>query len=348
MPWSLMMASRGLHSSSAAAAASDFYELLGVQRSASEQEIKKAYYQQAKKYHPDTNKDDPAAAARFQELQKAYEVLRDPEKRRMYDAVGREGMDRMESGGQSSAGPQYGGGEEFADFQGFNFGGIPFGAQIFEQFFKADPRLQAMLNRVQLPPLRLTFMVGRLGEAVQGTHKSLQVSLRPGMVRTIELEVPAGVDSGDVLETTVDLAGPGRRASPKLTVHVPVDVAPHPVFRRQGSDVLSSLELPLSSALLGATIRVDTLDGGVELIVPPLTQQGDRLRIRNKGIFNPRRGLRGDHYVEISVKMPRNLTPRQRELLVEFEYEEGRKRGAAAGAGAAGQGQGQQRAAGRG
>ncbi|GFR48016.1 hypothetical protein Agub_g9846 [Astrephomene gubernaculifera] len=312
---------RCIHSSAATAASTDYYELLGVERAASDQDIKKAYYALAKKYHPDTNKDDPAAAQRFQELQKAYEVLRDPEKRRMYDQVGREGMDRMESGGQSG-GPGAGFEEGFGGFQGFQgFGGFPFGADIFEQFFRADPRLQAMLNRVQMPPLRITFM-----EAVQGTRKSVQVGTRQGAVRTIDLDVPPGVDTGDVLETQVDLAGPGRRASPKMVVTFPIEVLPHPKFRREGSDIYSPLELPLSQALLGTTVRVETLDGGVELIVPPLTQQGDKLRIRNKGIFNPRRGLKGDHYVEIGVTMPRGLTPRQRELLLEFQYEEERKK----------------------
>ncbi|KAG2446558.1 hypothetical protein HYH02_008545 [Chlamydomonas schloesseri] len=341
---------RGIHTSTATAA-SDYYELLGLQRSATEQEIKKAYYALAKKYHPDTNKGDPAAAARFQELQKAYEVLRDPEKRKLYDTVGREGMDRMDSAG--GAGGPGGGPDGFEGFQGFGFGfgggggggGFPFGnaADIFENLFRADPRLQAMLNRVQMQPLRISFM-----EAVNGTRKSVQIGVRQGATKTVDLDIPAGVDTGDVLETQVELPTPGRRtASAKMTVSFPIEVMPHPKFRRQGSDIFASLELPLSQALLGATVRVDTLDGGVELIVPPLTQQGDRLRVRNKGIFNPRRGIKGDHFVDIVVQLPRALTPRQRELLLEFQQEEERKRGqqAGGGAGAAGGGQQQQQRA---
>ncbi|KAG2430612.1 hypothetical protein HXX76_010130 [Chlamydomonas incerta] len=352
--WSDASLRRGIHTSTATAA-SDYYELLGLQRSATEQEIKKAYYALAKKYHPDTNKGDPAAAARFQELQKAYEVLRDPEKRRLYDTVGREGMDRMDSGG--GAGGPGGGPEGFEGFQGFGFGfggggggggGFPFGnaADIFENLFKADPRLQAMLNRVQMQPLRISFM-----EAVNGTRKSVQIGVRQGATKAVDLDIPAGVDTGDVLETQVELPTPGRRtASTKMTVSFPIEVMPHPKFRRQGSDIVASLELPLSQALMGATVRVDTLDGGVELIVPPLTQQGDRLRVRNKGIFNPRRGIKGDHFVDIVVQLPRALTPRQRELLLEFQQEEERKRGqAGGGAGAGGQaGQQQQRAQGTG
>ncbi|GLC34937.1 hypothetical protein PLESTB_001180300 [Pleodorina starrii] len=307
--------------SSAATAASDYYELLGLSKGASDQDIKKAYYQLAKKYHPDTNKDDPAAAARFQELQKAYEVLRDPEKRRMYDQIGREGMDRMESGGQSG-GPEPGFEQGFPG--GFNFGGVPFMNEIFEQFLRADPRLHAMLNRVQLPPIRISFM-----EAVKGTRKSVDFGLRQGSMRKIELDIPPGVDTGDMVETAVDMPGPGRRASARMVLNIPIEVQPHPTFRRDGCDIASTLQVPLTDALLGTTARVETLDGHVELIVPPLTQQGDRLRIRNKGIFNPRRGIRGDHYVDISIVMPRALSPRQRELLLEFQHEEDRKKRAA-------------------
>ncbi|KAG2485242.1 hypothetical protein HYH03_016028 [Edaphochlamys debaryana] len=320
---------------SSATAASDYYELLGLDRSASEQDIKKAYYAQAKKYHPDTNKDDPAAAARFQELQKAYEVLRDPEKRRMYDTVGREGMDRMDSGGQSG-GPGF---EEGGFPGGQGFWGFPFGAEnIFEQLLKSDPRLQAMFNRVQMPPLRISFM-----EAVQGVQKTVQVGLRSGQSKAVVLDIPAGVDTGDVLETQVDMAGAGRRASPKLSVTFPIEVLPHPKFRRQGADIYTSLELPLSQALLGTTVRVETLDGGVDLLVPPLTQQGDRLRIRARGVLVPRRGIKGDHYVDVTVQLPRALTPRQRELLIEFQHEEDRKRQA----GGQGQAGGQQKAQGQ-
>ncbi|GLI61450.1 hypothetical protein VaNZ11_003841 [Volvox africanus] len=304
--------------STPATAATDYYELLGLGKGASDQEIKKSYYQLAKKYHPDTNKDDPAAAARFQEIQKAYEVLRDPEKRRLYDQLGREGMDRMESGGQSG-GPEPGFEQGFQG--GFQFGGMPFMNEIFEQFFRADPRLHAMLNRVQMPPIRISFM-----EAVKGTRKVLDIGLRPGSTRQIEFDIPPGIDTGDMVETAVDMPGPGRRASARMVLTIPIEVQPHPTFRRDGCDIATALQIPLTDALLGTTVRVETLDGNVELIVPPLTQQGDRLRIRNKGIFSPRRGVRGDHYVDISIIMPRILSIRQRELLLQFQNEEERKR----------------------
>eukprot|EP00198_Chlamydomonas_reinhardtii_P004796 XP_001694132.1 DnaJ-like protein [Chlamydomonas reinhardtii] len=281
----------GLH---AASAASDYYELLGLERSASEQEIKKAYYALAKKYHPDTNKGDPAAAARFQELQKAYEVLRDPEKRRLYDTVGREGMDRMDSGG--GAGGPGGGPEGFEGFQGFGFG---FGVRARGLGVGWERVLGVRGGgKGWMQPLRISFM-----EAVNGTRKSVQIGVRQGATKTVDLDIPAGVDTGDVLETQVGWGGGarGQLGGARQGGLGRVGVMPHPKFRRQGSDIFASLELPLSQALMGATVRVDTLDGGVELIVPPLTQQGDRLRVRNKGIFNPRRGIKGDHFVDMGI-----------------------------------------------
>jgi len=299
--------------------AKDYYEVLGVGKGASDQEIKKAFYQLAKKYHPDTNKDDPDAAAMFQEVQKAYETLRDPEKRRLYDQVGREGMDRMESGG-ASEGPGAGFGGGAGPFPGgFPFGG--FGPDMFEQFFDRDPLLSQLFGRIALSPLRISFM-----EAVQGTKKRINLGGMPGMPsNVVDVDIPAGIDNGDQIEVQVNLST--RRAS-RSRLSIPIEVEPHPVFQRQGADVSVSTELPLTRALLGTTITVPTIEGTAEVPVPPCTQNGDRLRLRGKGIYNPRRGLRGDQYVEVRVVLPRSLSERQKELLVEFDAEEARKGGA--------------------
>eukprot|EP00798_Chlamydomonas_sp_ICE-L_P021481 gene21481-28456_t len=244
---------RGFHSSAGSSAGQDFYDLLGLQRGASEQEIKKAYYEHAKKYHPDTNTNDPAAAKTFQEVQKAYETLRDPQKRSMYDQVGRAGMDRMNEGG---GGPQ-----------GFP-GGFP------------------MFGGMAMQPIRISFM-----DAIKGTKKRIGI---PGMKGKsgshMDIDIPAGVDSGDQIE--VQVAMEGRRQRVRLTI--PIDVEPHPVFRRQGTDIHTSQELTLAEALLGTTVTVTTIDGSAELKVPAGTQTGDKLGLGAKGIFHPQRGYKGD------------------------------------------------------
>ncbi|KAF5836754.1 molecular chaperone [Dunaliella salina] len=278
---------RPIHTSSLLA---DHYATLGVSKGASDQEIKKAYYQLAKKYHPDTNKDNPEASKKFTEAQKAYEVLRDPEKRRMYDRVGHENMERMEQGG---AGFEEAGGFGGMGGMGGFSGGFPFGAagpDIFERIFASDPMFSQFFGRVSIQPIRISFLVG--------------------------------IDTGDQIE--VQLAGGGQKRT-SMRVAIPIEVEPHPIFRRDGPDVYVTQDVPLVKALLGTNVTVPTIEGNVELTVPACTQHGDKLRLRGRGIFSTERGLKGDQYVEVRVVLPRTLTQRQRELLEEFNQDEQRK-----------------------
>jgi len=299
---------------------------LGVAKDASEQDIKKSYYQKAKQFHPDTNKGNAEAAKKFQEVQKAYETLRDPEKRRIYDQVGRENMERMESGGAAEGPGGMGGGFEGfpGGFQGFGFGNAQ---DIFEQLFNRDPVFGQFFGRLALQPIRISFM-----EAVRGTSRRVQLGqlMRGVQPPPIDVNIPAGVDNGDQVEVAINL--PGKRGGTSTTrLAIPIEVEPHPVFRREGSDIAVTHDVPLVSALLGSHITVPTIEGNAEVVVPPGTQHGDKLRLRGKGVLNLRRGLKGDQYVEIRVVLPRSLTPRQKELLEEFGREEERKGGGAAG-----------------
>ncbi|KAL6764863.1 molecular chaperone [Haematococcus lacustris] len=301
---------------SASSLASNYYDVLGLGSGASDQEIKKAYYALAKKYHPDTNKDNADAAKRFQEVQKAYETLRDPEKRRLYDQVGHENMERMEQGGGGpEAGPSGFRGGGFPG--GFPFGGL--GADIFQQIFEQDPMLSQMFGRVALQPIRVTFM-----EAVKGTSRRVQLSGSRGSAPTsIDVNIPPGVDTGDQIELQVSV--PGKRSTVRL--NIPVEVAQHPIFTREGPDIHMQHSLPLAAALLGTTITVPTIDGDVDVVVPPCSSHGDRLRLRGKGVYSVRRGLKGDQYVELKVSAPTALTAKQRELLIAFQEEERKKKG---------------------
>jgi DnaJ-class molecular chaperone len=363
---------RGIASSSSASApppppppppsGRDYYEVLGVARSASDQDIKRAYYRLAKKYHPDTNAGDAAAAASFQEVQKAYEALRDPERRRLYDAVGRERMERMDAEGGGGAGGGPGGGPFGA--AGGPFGG-PFGggggagpfsaADVFEHLFGggaagagADPIFGAFFGggagaAVVEAPLRLTF-----AEAARGTKKWVDVGPGLGVAAgggagggpgPVEVSIPAGVDDGQAVEVTVPLGPappppPGARGRPppppRLRLRLRVQVEPDPVFRREGAHLHVDATLRLAEALLGRAMKVPTLDGGAEVFVPPGTMHGDVLRLRGKGLPDPRRGggglgggAKGDQYVHVRVPKPvGGLTDRQRELLMQFDAEE--------------------------
>ncbi|WIA33737.1 hypothetical protein OEZ86_006853 [Tetradesmus obliquus] len=298
---------RSIHTSSASYASKDYYDVLGVRRSANDQDIKKAYYKLAKQYHPDTNKDDPEAAKVFQEVSKAYETLRDPEKRRMYDHLGRDGMDRME---QEGGGP--GGASGFGGFAGY---GGPFSPQdIFEQFFRNDPGFGSFFsgNMFVESSMRLSFM-----EAAKGTRKRVDLSRVLGMqIPPVEVDIPAGVDSGQQIQVAAPLVEKQR-----VNVLFRIEVEPHPQFQRQGLDIIYTTTLRLAEALMGTVLQVPTIDGNVELTVPQLTLNGEVLRMRGKGIADPRGRGRGDQLVNIRVIKPAKLTERQRQLLQEFDEE---------------------------
>uniref|UniRef100_A0A7S0YD63 J domain-containing protein n=1 Tax=Polytomella parva TaxID=51329 RepID=A0A7S0YD63_9CHLO len=314
-----------IHTSSAALAPQDYYEMLGLRKGASDQDIKRSYYQLAKKYHPDTNKDNADAAKKFQEVQKAYETLRDPEKRRIYDQVGPEGMENMEGrgfpGGGFPGGGFPGGGFPGAG-GGFPNAGFGFGPEFFEQFFRADPNFSRIFNRVSLSPIKITFM-----DAVRGTRKRVSVPDMRGGSTNLDLDIPAGADDGTVIQAQV----PAANGKTVMTVLIPIEIQPHPTFRREGNNVVSTVTLPFTKALLGTTIQVETVDQMVELTVPPCTRHNDRLRIRGKGFvlnsvrqsYKSASSSRGDHLIQINVSLPSRLSAKQRELLEDFEREEG-------------------------
>lgn len=175
-----------------------------------------------------------------------------------------------------------------------------------------------MFGRLAVQPIRISFM-----EAIKGTKR--RVSMPSGGPRVssspMDIDIPPGVENGDQVQIEVFL-GPRQ----KMRVAVPIEVEPHPVFRREGMDILSAADLTLTQALMGTTVVVQTIEGTAELQVPPCTNHGSRLRLRARGIVNHRAGGRGDQLVEVRVVMPRNLSARQQQLLREFETEENRKR----------------------
>lgn len=296
----------------------DYYEILGVSRNASDEEIRSAYRKKALEWHPDRNKS-PDAGERFKEINEAYEVLSDPEKRAAYDQFGHAAF---QPGGGFGAGPfggftrtyqqgpftytytTYGGeaGESPFENFSFDFGGFSDPFEIFEQFFGTSSPFTSKRRR-QIPrySLTLSFM-----EAVKGCEKTIRIN---GRERTIK--IPAGVDDGTRIKFK--------------DFYVSIDVKPDKVFKRDGADIYVDLEISFPTAALGGVVQVPTIDGEVNLRIQPGTQSGTLVRLKGRGVPFLHSGGRGDQYVRIIVRVPTKLTNEQKELLKKFE-ETGKKK----------------------
>jgi curved DNA-binding protein len=290
----------------------DYYAALGVPRDADADAIKKAYRKLARQHHPDVSKD-PGAEARFKDVAEAYATLKDPEKRAAYDALGRRR-----------------GGEEFRPPPQWEqkFGAHAFDAAGFGDLDLAD-LLDALARgrqpgagRSQSVPLRghdyETGVRLSLEDAHRGTTVNLDVAHEDGS-RTLAVTVPPGVTDGQRLRLR-GKGGPGRNGGPAGDIYLHITLAPHPVFRTDGHDLLFDLPLAPWEAVLGAEVEVPTVDGPVLLTVPHGTQSGRKLRLRGRGLANGQGG-RGDLYALARIEVPASATPRERELFEELKRE---------------------------
>src|SRR5690349_11720254 len=279
----------------------DPYRVLGVNRNASDEEIKRAYRKLAKKLHPDLNPGDKKVEAQFKETAAAYDFLTDPDKRRRYDRgeIDESGQPR---GPRFSSRPS-GGGQQRHTTRGFGFGGedeAEFTDDLFTDFFGfgKNPRDSIKLKGADVSyQVRVPFL-----EAVLGTKQRLQ--LADG--KTLEVQLPPGTDTGQTLR----LKGqglPGRGGAPAGDAFVEVTVEPHPIFTREGNDILVELPITLYEAVLGATLNVPTIDGKVSLKIPAGANSGTQLRLRGKGVQAGKSGARGDQYVRLVVMLPKEV-----------------------------------------
>lgn len=340
----------------------DYYEILNVSRNASETELKKAYRQMALKYHPDKNPGDKEAEEKFKEASEAYEVLRDPEKRRIYDQFGHEGLKGSGFGGFSGFEDIF---SSFGDIFGEFFGGggqrtgndlradltITFEEAAFGTQKEIDVRKHVLCGTCRgsrckpgTTPERCSTCRGT-GQLVRSQgffslstpcpdcHGMGQIVRDPcpecrgeGVTlerKTISVNVPAGVDDGSRLRLRGEgETGPGL---PPGDLYVFVHVKAHDFFRRDGYDIYCRLNLTVSQAALGADIEVPMLDGKTQTInVPPGTQSGQTYRIPGAGIPHVRGHGRGDQIIQFFVEIPTKLNKRQRELFHELAEIDGK------------------------
>lgn len=302
----------------------DYYEVLGVPRTASDKEIRQAYRRLARQYHPDLNPNDKTAEARFKELQEAYEVLSDPQKRQQYDRFGHD-FERFKqaAGAQAQAQPSW---------TEFRWGSAGPGGSDFETLFGGDSLedlLGGLFGRVGRAGARARATTARRGqdiehpveisleEAFAGTTRTLQVRDPSGRVRTLEVKIPAGVADGQ----RVRLAGqgePGVGGMPPGDLYLLVSIRPHPLFERRGDDLYVKVDVPLHVAILGGEVQVPTPRGTrLALRIPPETQNGQVFRLAGQGM--PRLGGgRGDLFAEVRVVLPTRLSQREKELFSEL------------------------------
>ncbi len=301
--------------------AEDYYQLLGVEKGASEEKIKKAYRKLAMKYHPDHTKGDKAAEEKFKKISEAYAVLSDKEKRKEYDTFGAEGFRQRFSQEDIFRGfdfgdifREFGFGGDFFSGRGrgsssgmrFNFGGgSPFGSQAGQQ----QARMKGSDLVYELP---LT-----LKEVANGTTKTVSLQ-HQGYSQKVTVKIPKGLISGKKLR----LAGKGSPSpvgGPPGDLFIQAKVLNDPLYRAEAFDLHMKQELKLSEAVLGTSISVSTLDDKeLSLKIPPGTRPGTKMRMPGHGLPHMKGNKKGDLYVKIQIKLPRQLTNEQKKLIEEL------------------------------
>ncbi|MEP6844942.1 MAG: DnaJ C-terminal domain-containing protein [Panacibacter sp.] len=284
----------------------DYYKVLGVEKNAYQDDIKKAYRKLARKLHPDLNPNDKEAHKKFQQINEANEVLSDPEKRKKYDQYGKDWQhaDQFEQQRESRGASQH------TYEQSFHGDGDSDFSSFFESLFGSSGRSGQTKFRGQDYNAELK---PDLSDIMQ-THK--QTFTVNG--KNIRITVPAGVENGQIIRLKGHGA-PGVNGGPAGDLFITFNILPHPVFKRLGNDLYTITIIDLYTALLGGETTLDTLSGKVKLKVNPETQNGTKIKLKGKGVpVYKKEGESGDLYVTYEVKLPVNLTDKQKELFTEL------------------------------
>ncbi|MFQ5415174.1 MAG: DnaJ C-terminal domain-containing protein [Phycisphaerae bacterium] len=299
-------------------AARDYYDILGVSRSASAEDIKRAYRTLAKKFHPDRN-TDPGAEQRFKDVQRAYTVLRDPKKRADYDRFGDAGVGEWQTDARGQKVYSWGGGstiniQDLQDIFSAFGGGRGERASVFDQFFGG--RRGSHAAATPQPGADMEHHVDLAFEqALGGTTAHVTLSTGPNGTKThtLEVKIPPGVDDGQRIRVKGN-GRPGEAGGPPGDLYLVCRVAPHAYFTRRGPDIYLDVPVTVSEAALGAKVDVPTIDGWTTVTLPPGTPGGTKLRLRGRGAPVPGGTGRGDQYIVVHITPPKDLTPKQREL----------------------------------
>ena len=308
--------------------ADDYYKTLGVSKSASSDEIRKAYRKLARTNHPDAKPNDAGAAERFKKIQEAYDVLNDAEKRKLYDQFG-PGFEQMGRGGPGGPGPGAHGG----------FGGSTGPIDIGDLFGRGGIDLGDFFGGAMGGGQATGARRGRRGAAARGEDLRATVKVpftvavsggtvdvhldRGGVGETLGVKIPAGVQEGQVIR----LAGQGNaglRGGGNGDLLMRIEIEPHPYFRRDGSNILLDVPVTPSEAALGTKVEVPTLsEGNVVVKVPAGTSTGTKLRLRGKGVIDPQTKQTGDQFVVVKIVMPKNMPENAKSLYEQLAELEG-------------------------
>ena len=294
----------------------DYYKTLGITKSATEAEIKKAYRKLARKYHPDLNPNDSEAEKKFKEINEANEVLSNPENRKKYDKYGKDWKhaDEFEKAGYDPNQQHYSSQRQAnPDFS--NFSGDDFSESDFSDFFNSmygsrrSSRNQAKFRGADFnAELQLDLT------SAYTTHKqNLTVN-----GKNIRITIPAGVENGQIIKIPGH-GGPGANGGPNGDLYITFVIANNSDFRREGNNLYADVDLDLYTAILGGEIMVNTLDGKVKIKVPPETQPGTKVKLKGKGFpLYKKENQFGDLYITYTIKIPTKLSEKEKELFKEL------------------------------
>ncbi|MFZ4768932.1 MAG: DnaJ C-terminal domain-containing protein [Ferruginibacter sp.] len=285
----------------------DYYKILGIDKKASEDDIKNAYRKLARKLHPDLNPNDKDAHKKFQQVNEANEVLSDPEKRKKYDQYGKDWQhaDQFEQQRRSQRSSHQGGGQDF-----YGDGGGDFSSFFDSMFGGGSSRSRQTKFRGQDYNAELKI---NLTDAMETHQQTLTVN-----GKNIRITIPAGIENGQVIKLKGHGA-PGVNGGPAGDLFITFVIPQHPTFRRSGNDLFTTTSIDLYTALLGGETTIDTLTGKVKMKVNPETQHGTKIRLKGKGFpVYKKEGEMGDLYVTYDVKLPVNLTEEQKALFTQL------------------------------